>query len=122
MTTSSRIERVCGLLTGVFAIIATLLVVNVNLTSQILDFLLLYILPAWLVAVGSWIHSGTQRKSGFLILLVGGLVLVLELVPGFLGTFYFHGLLVGLLTLTPGVMAAITIVAAWVSRNSSNSH
>jgi hypothetical protein len=116
MTTSNRVERVCGLLTGVFAIIAALQIVNVNFPIQILASLLLSILPALLVVVGSWIHSGTQKKSGFLILLVGGLVLVLELVPGFLGTFYFHGLLVGLLTLTPGVMAAMTIVAAWVSK------
>jgi len=94
---------------------ATLRVVNANVISQILAVSLLYLFPALLVVIGSWIHSGTQKKSGFVILLIGGLVLLLQWVPALLGSFYFYGLWGGLLVLTPGVMAAMTIVAAWVS-------
>jgi Na+/proline symporter len=118
MTMSRKVERICGALTGVFAILAALRLVNVEVTRQILAVSLLYVLPAVLVVIGSWIHSGMRKKSGFLILLVGSLVLLLEWVPALLGSFYFYGLWGGLLVLTPGVMAAITIVAAWVSEKS----
>ena len=119
MTTFSRVERVCGVLTGGFAIIAAFRFVNVDVTSDVLLTSVLYVLPSLLVVIGSWIHSGTQKKSGFVILLVGSCVLFVEWVPAFLGSFYFYGLWGGLLILTPGVMAAMTIVAAWVSRRSN---
>ena len=122
MTISRRIERVCGVLTGVLAIIAALQIVNVDFPIQILALSLVYILPALLVAIGSWIHSGTQKKGGFLILLLGGSVLLLLWVPGLLGGFYAHGLWVGLLGLTPGFMAAITMMAAWISTSVANSN
>jgi len=105
-------------LTGVFAIIAAFHFVNVNVTSDIFLTSVLYILPSLLVLVGSWIHSGTRKKSGFWILLVGSFVLLLEWVPAFLGSFYLYGLGWGLVILTPGVMAAITIVSAWASQRS----
>lgn len=118
MTTLSRVERICGVLTGVFAILGAFRSVNPEVTSNIVLTLVLYILPSFLVLVGSWIHSGTQKKSGFVILLVGGLVLLVEWVPALLGSFYVYGLWGGFLVITPGVLATMTIVAAWVSQRS----
>ena len=78
---------------------------------------LLIIFPSLLTAIGSYIHSIKQSKTGLIALLLGGSFLILFFGLFFmLAKFYYHGLSNGWFAIIPGVFATLTIYFALRSR------
>jgi hypothetical protein len=82
--------------------------------------LIAFVIPGLLVAMGSYVHSVARKTWGLILLLVGGIFLVVTMpILFFGGVFYFYGLWVGLLRLSPSIMAILTIIAALKVRRSA---
>jgi hypothetical protein len=120
MNTPRRVEMIFGLLTALSATIIPLTLLNLKFLDELILTLVLYVLPGLLVAIGAHGHARAGKKRGIFILMAGGLILLLLWVPSSLAAFYLYGLWGGslLVTLHPGVLAAITMIAAWFSRKS----
>ncbi len=87
-----------------------------------LKIFLLIIFPALLTAVGSYIHAVKQSRFGLIMLLLGSSILTLffGILLFTFAIFYYYGWLGGLLAITPGVFAALTIYFALRSRKLSS--
>jgi hypothetical protein len=106
-----------GLLAGVLAPTAAFTVMNLNPPNQFFVITIFYIVPALLVALGSCLHAIGDMKSGRRILFAGDLILLVPWLPAFFVVFYGYGFWGGLLVLTPGVMAMLSLIANMVSSN-----
>jgi hypothetical protein len=118
MTALRKVELVSGMLTGVLALAVSCILA---LPRSALDFLALlpfYLVPALLVAVGSYLDVFRQKTSGLVMLLVGGSILTVWsfIVTLFGGLFYFYGLWGGLLSLAPLATAILTTIASLLAR------
>jgi len=85
--------------------------------SGLLSLFVTYIGPAIFVAIGSYIHSVRQGASGFVMVLVGTLVLtIIEFVVFVGGSFYALGPWSAAVTLLPWASAIVTMIAALLAR------
>src|SRR5258708_1161544 len=106
MTTSRRAAALCALLTPFLALIVLCPMLRRTSFSQFLQAIPFYLGPALLVAVGSYVHAIGRKKSGFVILVIGGSILTLGMLLAiFGGAFYVYGLWGGLFGITPHVLA-----------------
>ena len=83
---------------------------------------LFLIVPGFLTAVGSYIHTVKQSQLGLVLLILGGGVLIIffGLLLVTFATFYYYGWVGGLLAVTPGIFSATTIILAIRSRKLSS--
>src|SRR5258705_2493971 len=117
MTTSRRVEVLCGMLSALLAVIVLCTMLRPTSFSQFLQAIPFYLGPALLVAVGSYVHAIGRKKSGFVILVIGGSILTLGMLLAiFGGAFYVYGLWGGLFGITPHVLAILTMIASLVAR------
>lgn len=124
MKTVQKTEIVAGLLTLVST--ATYIFVNVlpvlrlkleddkNVTGFLLKSFLLFGLPPLLVAIGTFVHACYRSRIGLTLLITGATVLLaffgLMLIS--LATFYYHGIVGGLIASLPGMFALISLYCA----------
>lgn len=85
-------------------------------TALMLDFILLFVVPGLLVAIGSVLHVTWRKTSGFVLLLIGSTFLVLISLIYFFGgaIFYVFGSWGGIVILTQAVVAIITAISSLV--------
>jgi hypothetical protein len=87
MTVSRRVELIGGIATGLLALLSpssfslTLFMFSTfSVKEKLLGLLSIFVThigPAMLVTIGSYTHAVRQRASGFVMVLVGGLVLTI---------------------------------------------
>jgi hypothetical protein len=121
MTVSRKVELISGITTGLLALAVSGTLAPPLSVLQFLRLLAFYLGPALLVAVGAYVHAVRGQRWGFVILLVGGVILagIGFIVTLFGGLFYFYGLWGGLLRLAPSTMAILTMVASLLARRSA---
>ncbi|MDQ3684330.1 MAG: hypothetical protein M3430_01840 [Acidobacteriota bacterium] len=76
---------------------------------------LFYIGPCLLVAVGTYVHAVKRKKWGVVAMLLGGLPLIVLFFVLLLGPVFYGGVIPGLIALTPSVMAAVSLGAAFIA-------
>lgn len=129
MTGSRRVEVIAGFATGLVALLgpssfnlARFIVSSFSASEKLLGLLslvLTHLGPALLVAIGSYVHAVRQRTAGFVMVLVGGLLVTILGVVAFLGgLFYALGPLQSVLTLLPSATAIVTMTASLLARKS----
>jgi hypothetical protein len=84
-----------------------------------LDFVLLQVVPGVLVAIGSILHACKGKTSGFVLLLLGSIFLILlTLVYVFGGAiFYWFGLRGGVVVLSQALLALLTVISSLVVKS-----
>ena len=89
-----------------------------SIAKILLQSFLLLILPALLTAIGAYFHAVKHSWAGLGLLVFGSAILILFFgILLFTGaTFYYYGWIGGLLAVTPGVFATLTIYFALRSR------
>jgi hypothetical protein len=129
MSLSRKLELSCGLATLLLAIIVSLIALRDDYQTALRlenefhpfgDFLIVavrFILPAFLVVLGAYVHAVKQAAWGRVALILGGLFLIgMFLVNLFLSlTFRRTDLWLGLNFLLP-VLAIVTILASLLPR------
>ncbi len=85
----------------------------------LLDFVLLQVVPGVLVAIGSILHASKGKTSGFVLLLLGSIFLILlSLVYVFGGAiFYWFGLPGGIVVLSQALLALLTVISSLVVKS-----
>jgi hypothetical protein len=123
MSFSKKLELVAGVLTAILGLLPPFCkhgAYTVELfrlsPGLLLDAILLNIIPGVLVATGSILHAARGKTSGFVILLIGSIFLMLmTLVYVFGGAiFYWFGLGGGIIILSQAVIAILTLILALV--------
>jgi hypothetical protein len=89
--------------------------------DQTVGWIVFFIAPGVLTAVGSYLHARKGTKRGFVVLWIGGGFLALMLIVYIFGGIFYYGLWVGLFTLFPSVAALITLIVS-LFVESSTSH
>lgn len=128
------IELCFGIATGLVAVLNPVSLFQVEHTfNTVLDkeavaglfgLLLMFIGPGLLVAIGSYLHALQEKTIGFVLIMIGGSILVLEfpiLIIGSFGAYglvYTQGLAPALYMLLPSPLAALTMIAAFLVRRS----
>jgi hypothetical protein len=131
VTVLRKVEFISGIVTGVLALfgpssfsLAVFMFSDFTVKEKLLGLLSLfatYIGPAILIALGSYIHAVRQRVSGFVMVLVGCLVLTsIELVVFVGGFFYALGSWSAAVTLLPWATAIVTMIAALLTRSAES--
>ena len=93
-----------------------------EILRTLLGLLLLYIGPAFLMAFGAYRHSSTAKKSYFVLVVVGSIILIAELPILFVALpyYFFASDWLNRIFLTflivPGCLAIITLVASVIAR------
>lgn len=133
MKTIQKLELCAGIATvisaAIYFYVSALPAINLrikeenSITEVLSKGFLIIIFPALLTAVGSFVHTVKESRIGLVILLFGGSILTLffGILLFSFATFYYYGWLGGLLAITPGVFAALTIYFALQSKKSSSS-
>jgi hypothetical protein len=82
----------------------------------LLEALLLFLLPGFMVAIGTYFHAVRSKRAGLILLLVGGIFLTLMMLIHFFSgaVFYVYGLGGGVVVLLQGVLALITMISVIV--------
>lgn len=78
--------------------------------------LILIILPALALGIGSVVHSIRESFAGFVAVLIGGVLLFCYFALSFLGFAVFTGWLNALVISCPGLLAGLTVFFAIRSR------
>jgi hypothetical protein len=124
-----------GVLAFVFSLINPLSVVTlwimfdgVDSGRIALSLLIFFIVPGFLVAVGSYIHSFKREKIGFILLILGALIFIGEL-PFLLFCWVLYFLWVGwlggivfTLMFVPNICAIMTMIASIRQRRRIRAH
>lgn len=95
---------------------------DTSVEGEVVRAFLFLLLPATLTFLGAYTHAVRQSKIGFILLLIGGSILVLILGIGlFSGAiFYFYGFAGGLLRVSPHFSALIAMLLAIYSKKLFN--
>ena len=89
----------------------------------VLDALVLFIIPGSLVAIGSYLDAVKRKTVGFVVLLVGGIFLTLMmLIHMFGGVFYVCGFWGGIVILSQGLLAILTMILSLAVRTPAASN
>ncbi len=119
MTALRKIELMSGIMTGVLALAVPCILAPPRSVGEFLRLLPFYLVPALLVAFGSYVHAVRRKTRGLVMLMVGGSILTLMIFILTLGgVFYFYGVWGGLLGLTPSAMAILTMIVSLIARKS----
>jgi len=92
MTALRKFELTCGITTFLLAAAVSCTLALPRSVWHFFDLLPLYLGPALLVAVGSYLHAVRRKTSGLVMLLVGGSILTIMIYPVTFGGFYIYGL------------------------------
>ena len=128
MTVLRKVELISGIATGLLALFSPssfsliLFVLGAFSVKEklfgLLYLFVTYIGPAMLIAIGSYTHAVRRRASGFVMIMVGGLVLtIIEVIVTFGGFFYALGPWSAPVTLLPWASAFVAVVAALLVRS-----
>ena len=128
MTMWRRVELFCGLACGVLGLLPFFwrhgmdaFAIFSQWPELLLDAALLYFLPGLLVAAGSYLHAMRDKTAGFVLVLVVGILLTLMMFVHLVGgVFYLYGIGGGLIILSQGLLALITVVASLFGGSSLN--
>ena len=112
-----KLEVICGIATGLSAVIVTIIVKCPSFANDIVGNAI-YIGLALLVPIGAYLHSGQRRTTGLVLLLAGGVpLLVISVGLGLVGgLFLFCGLREGVLILTPSALAILTMIVSILTK------
>ncbi len=127
MTVLRKVELIGGIATGFLALfgpssfsLAVFMFSDFTVKEKVLGLLSIfvtYVGPAILIAIGSYIHAVRQRATGFLMVLVGCLVLtIIEFIVFVGGFFYALGTWSTAVTVLPWASAIVTMIAALLAR------
>ena len=126
MNVYRKLEIVAGITTLIMSMAATVLVEVPKVTPGFIQeqFLgiVVYLLPAMLVAFGAFLDAVKHSVLGLVVLWIGGLLLTLWLLVGvFGGVLYVYGLVGGLAMLAPAIPAIASMIASiqarWSAKN-----
>lgn len=113
MTLLRRIELICGITTGLLALAVSCTLFRPRLALDVLGILPLYLTPAMTVALGSYLHVVRRRRIGWVMLMLGGLILTAIMsVLALGGLFYLYGLWGGILILGPSATSIMTMLTS----------
>lgn len=81
--------------------------------GNLLDAVILFLLPGLLVATGAYLHAVKRRTAGLILLLIGGIFLTLMMLVYFFSgaVFYLYGIGGGVIVLLQGLLALITMIS-----------
>jgi len=127
VTVLRKVELIGGIATGFLALfgpssfsLAVFMFSDFTVKEKVLGLLSIfvtYVGPAILIAIGSYIHAVRQRATGFLMVLVGCLVLtIIEFIVFVGGFFYALGTWSTAVTVLPWASAIVTMIAALLAR------
>ena len=123
MTLSRKFELVGGVATGVLGLVAPFCKHGAHTfelfrlwPGLLLGDLVSFVVPGFLVAISSYIHTRQEKTLGFVMLMVGGIFLIVASLMYFFGgvVFYAFGLWGGIMALSQSVMAIATVISSLV--------
>jgi hypothetical protein len=128
MTLSKKLELAGGILTGVLGLLPPFCKHGAHVfelfrlwPGLFLDAILLFVIPGFLVAIGSILHAARGKTSGFVLLLVGSIFLTVMTLVYVVGgaIFYVFGLAGGIVILSQSLTAILTVISSAVGGNAS---
>ena len=120
-----KLEITFGIVTLAACVLAIILEeiprVTPDFVTQQVAGMLVLLVPAVLVLLGSSLHAVTNKVCGLVLLYIGGLMLTVWMIAGlFGGALYVYGISGGLIILSPGVPALIAMIISLMVRRTGS--